>query len=104
MVKSGSSCPGAAEMNLTRNHELASSIPGLDQWVKDRDSPQSPPTTFPPKLSSSRPILSQVSGKGKGTAVTLQGPTTHISTQGTEATRDQSLGLEKGAARPPTPS
>ena len=22
-------------MNLTRNHEVGSSIPGLDQWVKD---------------------------------------------------------------------
>ena len=26
---------GAAETNLTRNHEGVGSIPGLDQWVKD---------------------------------------------------------------------
>ena len=31
---SWSSCRGAAEMNPTRNHEVASSIPGLAQWVK----------------------------------------------------------------------
>ena len=31
----GSSCCGTAEMNLTRNHEAAGSIPGLVWWVKD---------------------------------------------------------------------
>ena len=33
--KIGSSHRGAAEMNLTRNHEVAYLIPGLTQWVKD---------------------------------------------------------------------
>ena len=30
-----SSWRGSVEMNSTRNHEAASLIPGLDQWVKD---------------------------------------------------------------------
>ena len=33
--KVGNSCRGAAETNLTRNPEVAGSIPGLAQWVKD---------------------------------------------------------------------
>ena len=32
---SQSSLHGAAETNLPRNHEVAGSIPGLVQWVKD---------------------------------------------------------------------
>ena len=31
----GSSRHGAVEMNPTRKHEIAGSIPGLTQWVED---------------------------------------------------------------------
>jgi len=31
----GSSSHGSVETNPTRNHEVADSIPGLTQWVKD---------------------------------------------------------------------
>ena len=34
LILSSSHC-GAVEMNLTRNHEVVDSIPGLSQWVKD---------------------------------------------------------------------
>ena len=33
-ISQSSSC-GVAEMNPTRNHEVAGSIPGLEEWVKD---------------------------------------------------------------------
>ena len=33
--KERSSCRGPAEMNPTRNYEVAGSIPGLSQWIKD---------------------------------------------------------------------
>ena len=35
ILKIESSYHGIAETNLSRNHEVAGSITGLDQWVKD---------------------------------------------------------------------
>ena len=35
MPMDGSSCHSSEEMNLTRNHEVEGSIPGLATWVKD---------------------------------------------------------------------
>ena len=35
LEKKKSSRRGTAEVNPTRKHEVASSIPGLDQWVED---------------------------------------------------------------------
>jgi len=35
----GSSHRGSVEMNLTRNHKVVGSIPGLAQWVKDPTLP-----------------------------------------------------------------
>ena len=32
-TETGSSCHGTAETNLTRKHEVASSIPALTQWL-----------------------------------------------------------------------
>ena len=34
-IKAGGSHRGSAKMNLTRNHEVEGSIPGLTQWAKD---------------------------------------------------------------------
>ena len=34
-LRSWNSCRGAVKTNLTRNHEVVCSIPGLTQWVQD---------------------------------------------------------------------
>ena len=34
-MENGSSCHGTVETNLTRNHEVVGSIPGLAQWVEN---------------------------------------------------------------------
>ena len=40
IIKYWSSRLGAGETNPTRNHEVAGSIPGLTQWVKDLALPK----------------------------------------------------------------
>ena len=35
LEKKKNSHPGAAEINPTRNHEVAGLVPGLAQWVND---------------------------------------------------------------------
>ena len=38
-VPAGQATGGTAETSLARNHEVASSSPGLTQWVKDLSLP-----------------------------------------------------------------